>query len=130
MESERSGKAFSALINVTSSLTVRLLATRKGLVRPYRLVITNVSNKATALVQIGPCGHMWNCIMDKSCKKETFWRWFNWGMQSVLGRTLVCVNNRISPSLRTADVSPRSSPLNDAERRETSAVRRLDFTIG
>ena len=65
--------------------------------------------------------------MDQSCKKETFWQWFNWGMQSVLGRTVVCVNNRMSPSLRTADVSPRSSLLSDASRGGTSATQRQKF---
>ena len=48
-------------------------------------------------------------------------------MQSVLGRTVVCVNNRISPSLRTADVSPRSSLLSDASRGGTSATQRQKF---
>ena len=48
-------------------------------------------------------------------------------MQSVLGRTVVCVNNRMSPSLRTADVSPRSSLLSDASRGGTSATQRQKF---
>jgi len=48
-------------------------------------------------------------------------------MQSLLGRTDVCVNNRISPSLRTADVSLRSSPLSDASRVGTSATQRQKF---
>ena len=50
-------------------------------------------------------------------------------MQSVLGRTVVCVNNRMSPSLRTADVSPRSSLLSDALRGGTSATQRQKFHI-
>ena len=41
------------------------------------------------------------------------------------------MNDRLSQncfrSLRTADVSPRSSPLRDDERGETSAIRRLLF---
>ena len=76
------------------------------------------------LARVVICGIVW---WTSLVRRRLFWRWFNWGMQSVLGRTVVCVNNRISPSLRTADVSPRSSLLSDASRGGTSATQRQKF---
>ena len=50
MESERSGKAFSALINVTLSLTVRI-SDQKRLSETLQTRYTN----CYIIVQIGPC---------------------------------------------------------------------------